>query len=177
MKIDGAKAKIFRRARITGSALALLAFMAPKTISAAPQTLYCLLTDIEIKSSGAKFESQVGAEKRAIAVIFDDDSKALTLKQQGVETPLEKVAISQTSMTGALWPSYGEGVAAGVLRIRGGVPGQRTNRKHYERYTIRHRTAHAKTSSPELLLPVLEEDTLASHRRQVANRCPAKSAC
>jgi len=101
MHIDRAELKPRSRARVAQSALVLLALAAPKTSSAAPQTLECVLTNIEIKSSGAKFESQVGAEKRAIAVIFDDDSKALTLKQQGVETPLEKVAISQTSMTGA----------------------------------------------------------------------------
>jgi len=96
---DGAKAKTGGRARIARSAFVLLSITMPKTISAAPQTLDCVLTDIEIKSSGTKFESQVGAEKRAISVTFDDDSKAFTLKQDGLDSPLGKVAISQTSMT------------------------------------------------------------------------------
>ncbi len=93
--------KTRRKTRIAQSALAVLAILAPKAISAAPQTLDCILTDVEIKSSGAKFESQVGSEKRSIAVFFDDDAKTLAIKQDGIDTPLRNVAISQTSITGA----------------------------------------------------------------------------
>lgn len=60
-----------------------------------------MLRDIETKSSGTKFDSQVGGEKRALTVIFDDDAKTMTMKEGGAETPLKDVAISQTSMTAA----------------------------------------------------------------------------
>jgi len=89
------------RTCILQSALALLAILAPTAIAAAPQTLGCVLTDIEIKSGGLKFDSQVGAEKRSIVVIFDDDAKTLAMKEDGAQNPLQNVAISQTSMTGA----------------------------------------------------------------------------
>ena len=79
----------------------LLAVVLPGIAAAAPQILGCVLTDIEIKSAGAKFDSQVGAEKRAIAIIFDDDAKTLVLKQGETETQLHHIAMSQTSMTGA----------------------------------------------------------------------------
>ncbi|MGO8954535.1 MAG: hypothetical protein ACLPWS_14365 [Rhodomicrobium sp.] len=90
-----------RRTRFAQSALALLAIMAPQAVFAGPQTLDCVLTDIEIKSPGAKFDSQVAAEKRSITVIFDDDAKSLILRGDGTGTPMWNVAISQTSMTGA----------------------------------------------------------------------------
>ena len=94
-------AKTRRRTRIAQSALALLAIVVPKTVSAAPQALDCVLTDIEINGPGTKFESQVAAEKRSLAVIFDDDAKTLAMSQDGIDTPLRNIAISETSMTGA----------------------------------------------------------------------------
>ncbi len=83
------------------SALAVLAIVAPKKGATAPQTLDCVLTDIETKSAGVKFDSEVAAEKRSIAVIFDDDAKTLAMKGDSSQIPLKNVAISQTSMTGA----------------------------------------------------------------------------
>jgi len=100
-----------RRILIAQAALALLAFAVPKVASAAPQTLDCVLTDIEIKSSGVKFESQVGGEKRAMTVIFDEDAKTLVVKQDGTVTPLRNIAISQTSMTAA-----GDNISLGIDR-------------------------------------------------------------
>ena len=58
---------------IAVSVLAVAGITAPNMAGAAPQRLDCVLTDTEIKSSGAKFDSQVGAEKRTVAVAFDDD--------------------------------------------------------------------------------------------------------
>jgi len=86
---------------LIASALAVLAIVAPRTAAAAPQTLDCVLTDIETKSAGVKFDSEVAAEKRSMTVIFDDDAKTLAMKSDGSQTPLKNVAISQTSMTGA----------------------------------------------------------------------------
>ncbi len=93
------------------SALAILAIVAPKTAAAGPQKLDCVLTDIEIKSAGVKFDSEVAAEKRSIAVVFDDDAKTLAMKSDGTQIPLKNVAISQTSMTGA-----GDNISLGIDR-------------------------------------------------------------
>lgn len=102
--------KAGRRIRIALSALALLAGPA-QNVAAAPQRLDCVLKDIEIKSSATKFESLVGAEKRALAVTFDDDAKTLTIEEGGVETQLRDAAISQTSMTAA-----GSNISLGIDR-------------------------------------------------------------
>ena len=94
--------KTCRRTRTVQATLAIFAMAAPGGYAfAAPRTLDCVLTNIEIRSVTARFESRVGAEKRSIAVIFDDDAKTLIIKEGGAETRLGKVAISQTSMTGA----------------------------------------------------------------------------
>jgi hypothetical protein len=92
-------------------ALALLTAMAPTSLAAAPQTLDCVLRDVEIKSPGAKFDIQVAAEQRAITVTFDDDARSLAMTMDGTATALRSVAISQTSMTGA-----GDHVSLGVDR-------------------------------------------------------------
>ncbi len=123
-------------ARIRGStsiavcALAFAGITAPNTIAAAPQRLDCVLTDIEIKSSGAKFDSQVGAEKRTVAVTFDDDSKKLAVNQRGIETPLKNVAISQTSMTGA-GDNFSLGIDRSSWRIVFQTYGQGTARNEF----------------------------------------------
>ena len=82
-------------------AVLLVAAAASNTAAATPQTLGCVLTDIEIKSAGARSDSQLGAEKRPLAVIFDDYAKTLTVKQDETEISLQHIAMSQTSMTGA----------------------------------------------------------------------------
>jgi hypothetical protein len=88
--------------RFAGSALGIFAAFVPGSILAAPQTLDCVLTDIEIKGPGSKFDSQIGAEKRTVTVIFDDGAKSLSLKQDGAGAmALADVAMSETSMTGA----------------------------------------------------------------------------
>ncbi len=96
---------------IAASAVVLFAIMGPNTVAAAPQTLDCVLTDIEISRAGSKFESQIAAQKRSVAVVFDDSANTLTVKQDGADTPLSKVTISQTSMTGA-----GETISIGIDR-------------------------------------------------------------
>jgi hypothetical protein len=92
-------------------ALALLTAMAPASVAAAPQTLDCVLRDIEIKGPGAKFDIQVAAEQRAVTVTFDDDAGSLAITTDGTAAALENVAITQTSMTGA-----GDHLSLGVDR-------------------------------------------------------------
>ncbi len=123
-------AKTRRINLVTQGALAFLAAMAPNMAGAAPQRLDCVLTDIEIKSSGAKFDSQVGAEKRTVAVAFDDDSKKLTVSQGGIEMPLKNVAISQTSMTGA-GDNFSIGIDRSSWRIVLQTYGQGTARNEF----------------------------------------------
>ncbi len=67
---------------------------------AAPQALDCLLTDIETKSGGTKFDSQVAAEKRTIIVTFDEKEGALSFRDGAADKPLQNVTITQTSMNG-----------------------------------------------------------------------------
>jgi hypothetical protein len=123
-------AKTRRINLVTQGALAFLAAMAPNMAGAAPQRLDCVLTDIEIKSSGAKFDSQAGAEKRTVAVTFDDDSKKLTVSQGGIEKPLKNVAISQTSMTGA-GDNFSIGIDRSSWRIVLQTYGQGTARNEF----------------------------------------------
>jgi len=123
-------AKTRRINLVTQGALAFLAAMAPNMAGAAPQRLDCVLTDIEIKSSGAKFDSQAGAEKRTVAVAFDDDSKKLTVSQGGIEMPLKNVAISQTSMTGA-GDNFSIGIDRSSWRIVLQTYGQGTARNEF----------------------------------------------
>ncbi len=85
--------------RIAAAALALSG-LGIGPLLGAPKMLDCVLTDIETKGPGAKFDSQVGAEKRALTVAFDDGAKTLAVQQDNVMTPLDDVSISQTSMTG-----------------------------------------------------------------------------
>ncbi len=115
---------------IAVSVLAVAGITAPNMAGAAPQRLDCVLTDIEIKSSGAKFDSQAGAEKRTVAVAFDDDSKKLTVSQGGIEMPLKNVAISQTSMTGA-GDNFSIGIDRSSWRIVLQTYGQGTARNEF----------------------------------------------
>ena len=96
---------------VTQRALAFLAAMGPNGVAAAPQTLDCVLRDTETKSPGAKFDSQVAAETRSLAVTFDDDTRSLSINIDGARPPLRNVAISQTSMTGT-----GENFSLGIDR-------------------------------------------------------------
>ena len=93
------------------AALVLLPLSATSPLCAASKTLDCVLTDVEIKSSGTKFESHVAAEQRPISVIFDDEAKTLIIKEGSSEWPLRDVAISEVSMTGA-----GADVSLGIDR-------------------------------------------------------------
>jgi hypothetical protein len=79
----------------------VLGLLAPGIAGASPQILECVLTDIETKGAATEFESRVGAERRSITVIFDDDAGTLGVEAGGVSTPLNDVTISQTSMNGA----------------------------------------------------------------------------
>jgi hypothetical protein len=69
--------------------------------AAAPRELDCALTDIETKSAGASFDSQVGAQKRAIAIAFDEQTAELVIREGDKVTALQNVTITQTSMNGA----------------------------------------------------------------------------
>jgi hypothetical protein len=83
------------------SALSLLISVPFGIASATPQELDCILTDIETKSEETKFDSQVAVEKRAIAVTFDEQQGALSLREGAASKPLQDVTITPTSMNGA----------------------------------------------------------------------------
>ena len=82
-----------------------------QTAAAAPQVLDCILADIETKSGGTKFESQVAAEKRAIIVTFDEQKGELTVREGETVATLRNVTITQTSMNGAA-----DGISLGIDR-------------------------------------------------------------
>lgn len=112
------------------SALAFLAPMASNGVAAAPQTLDCVLRDVETRSPGAKFDSQVAAETRSLAVTFDDDARSLSMNIDGAWTPLKNVAISQTSMTGAS-DNFSLGIDRSSWRIVFQTYGQGTARSEF----------------------------------------------
>jgi hypothetical protein len=122
---------------VTGGTLAILAAMAPCRLAAAPQTLDCELRDVEINGPGTKFDSQVAAEKRSVAVTFDDDTRSLTITIDGTGTPLKNVAISQTSMTGAAG-TMSLGVDRSSWRIVFQTYGQGTARNEFGDCVFRH---------------------------------------
>jgi hypothetical protein len=66
---------------------------------AAPARLDCSLTDIETQGAG-KFDRLVGAENRAITVVFDEQAPALAVYQDGNPRALSNVTITQSSMSG-----------------------------------------------------------------------------
>jgi hypothetical protein len=78
-----------------GALAAVLIAMSPA--SAAPRRLDCSLTVLETKA-GPKLD--VAAEKRAIIVVFDEQAKALTVRQDGGARALGNVTMTQSSMTG-----------------------------------------------------------------------------
>lgn len=65
---------------------------------AAPKRLDCNLTDLETKV-GPNFN--VEAENRAITVVFDAATKALTVYQDGSASVLKGVTMTQISMNGS----------------------------------------------------------------------------
>jgi hypothetical protein len=68
---------------------------------AASRQLDCVLTDVETKRAGASFDSQVGAEKRAISVAFDEEKSELSAREGDKVIALQNVTITQTSMSAA----------------------------------------------------------------------------
>ena len=83
------------------SALSLLISGTLGVASATPQELDCILNDVETKSEETKFDSQVAVEKRAIAVTFNEQQGALSLREGAASKPLQDVTITPTSMNGA----------------------------------------------------------------------------
>ena len=79
-----------------GLAAALVA-MSPAGAIAAPKRLDCSLTVLETKA-GPKLD--VAAEKRSIMVVFDEEAKALAVRQGDSARALGNVTMTQNSMTG-----------------------------------------------------------------------------
>ena len=129
--------KSIRGTYILQGGLALLAVLAPRTAAAAPQTLDCVLTDIETKSGDTKFDSEEDAEKRAIAVIFDDGEKTLAIQADGKRAALGNVAISQTSMTASAG-NISLGIDRSSWRIVFQTYGQSTTRNEFGDCSFRH---------------------------------------
>ncbi|HLN10617.1 MAG TPA: hypothetical protein VK281_16890 [Xanthobacteraceae bacterium] len=70
--------------------------------TAAQQRLECVLTDAD---------AQRGGGRRPITIAFDEDTKTITLDENGQARPLRNVAISNTSMS-----SHADDVSVGVDR-------------------------------------------------------------
>jgi len=80
-----------------GALAAALFALSPAGADAAPKRLDCSLTVLETKA-GPKLD--VAAEKRAVIVVFDQEAKALTVRQDGGARALGNVTMTQSSMTG-----------------------------------------------------------------------------
>jgi hypothetical protein len=78
-----------------GALAALPVAMSPA--GAAPRRLDCNLTVLETKA-GSKLD--VAAEKRPVIVVFDEQAKALTVRQNNGARVLGNVTMTQSSMTG-----------------------------------------------------------------------------
>ncbi len=89
--------KRFCRAAVgaVGALAAVLFSMSPA--GAAPKRLDCTLTVLETKA-GLKLD--VAAEKRSIIIVFDEQAKALAVRQDGGARTLSNVTMTQSSMTG-----------------------------------------------------------------------------
>jgi hypothetical protein len=80
-----------------GALAAALVAMSPAGAVAAPRRLDCGLTVLETKA-GPKLD--VEAENRSITVIFDEEAKALTVRQDGAARVMNNVTMTNSAMNG-----------------------------------------------------------------------------
>jgi len=80
-----------------GALAAALLLLSTAGAIAAPQRLDCNLTSLETKTGST---TDVGAENRPITVVFDQETKALTVYPDGSAVVLTNVTMSQIAMSG-----------------------------------------------------------------------------
>ena len=78
------------------ASVAALLLLSPNADAAATQQFGCTLTTLE-STTNPNFTE---AESRSIAVIVDQETKTITVSQDGTEQPLDHVTFSQLTING-----------------------------------------------------------------------------
>jgi|ERR1019366_3460426 hypothetical protein len=84
---------------VAGLLPAILLLLSSAGAVAAPERLDCSLTKAEIQSGS---QSEQVAENRSIIIVFDGQTRALTVYQDADVQALSGVTITQSSMSGAV---------------------------------------------------------------------------
>jgi hypothetical protein len=78
----------------------VLLLLSPAVASGKPVRLDCTLRDVETRTS-SNFDRAAGGENRPVSLMFDEQSNALTLYQDGKSRALHDVTITQLAVSGA----------------------------------------------------------------------------